>query len=81
VEHRECRGYGELEWVRDYEERYGELPDIWFVSDTGELDASALAEYRRTGEWRANWTCGSYIPLEDPPAPHPPRPEPTPGTL
>lgn len=79
VGHQECQGYGELEWVRRYKDRHGPLPEIWFWSHTGEFDRGAMADYRRSGEWRANWTCGSYIPMEDPgEEPRPPQPQPGP---
>ncbi|MET8831497.1 hypothetical protein ABZX40_37290 [Streptomyces sp. NPDC004610] len=50
-------GAGEVSWIRVYEERFGPLPEVWFVDESGRLDQPRLTHYRETGTVVAEWDC------------------------
>ena len=57
LEHNPNAGYGTLEWVPDYEARFGLLSEAWFADKNGVVDESAVAEYRATGNYTTSWDC------------------------
>jgi len=57
VLHLENKGEGTLHWVAIYEEKFGQLPVVWFTKPDGSVDQQALDHYQRTGEVRLAWDC------------------------
>ncbi|WP_299609603.1 hypothetical protein [uncultured Tateyamaria sp.] len=55
--HNPNAGFGTLEWVSDYESRFGPLHKVWFADVAGRIDTDGLAEYRRTGTYITSWDC------------------------
>lgn len=90
LRHVAATGTGPIEWVPDYEARFGPLPIIWFTRRDGSVDTRALEAYQATGTVVTDWDC-SPMPtdpdreggIEAPPAPThtAPRPQeqPLPG--
>ncbi|MGX2997023.1 hypothetical protein JNUCC64_22630 [Streptomyces sp. JNUCC 64] len=58
--HQERSGQGPVTWVREYEEEYGPLPELWFTDVDGTLDTGALARYWRDGTVVAVWDCAPH---------------------
>jgi hypothetical protein len=66
IEHLEDEGQGTVQWVNEYEERYGSLPSVWFMNEKGEIDNQAYNQYLKTGIWeRASWRCRPKDPDKD----------------
>lgn len=61
-EHHNSAEPKKISWVSSYEERFGELPTIWFQKKNGEIDADAYTNYRQTRVVYASWDCGPIIP-------------------
>src|SRR4051812_45550930 len=58
IKHLEDKGEGTVQWVKDYEERYGSLHPVWFMNDKGEINNQAYTQYLNSGIWeRASWRC------------------------
>ncbi len=57
VSHEPGNGEGTIEWTSEYERRFGKLDDVWFMDKEGNLDKTALADYRDLGEFRGSWDC------------------------
>lgn len=55
--HNPNAGFGTLEWVSDYEARFGPLQTVWFADVSGRIDTNGLAEYRKTGIYVTSWDC------------------------
>ena len=46
-----------IEWVPDYESRWGDLPPAWFADETGVVDDDAYQDYLDSHEVVASWDC------------------------
>lgn len=57
LDHNPNAGFGTLEWVPDYEARFGPLHEAWFADKSGQVDQENLADYRRTGAYVTSWDC------------------------
>ena len=57
VKHNKNKGFGQIEWVKTYEAKYGKLPSSWFYLPNGEFDLTAYENYQKTGIWKAAWDC------------------------
>lgn len=44
-------------WVAQYQEKYGDLPSIWFADEDGKVHEDAYADYCATREVIASWDC------------------------
>lgn len=63
VIHDPASGEGEIKWVKEYEKRFGKLPQVWFMNRDGVVDFVSFEAYNKTGRWeKAKWDC---IPKED----------------
>ena len=49
-----------IEWLKEYEARYGDLNPLWFADIDGNVDSLSYGAYRRTGEIYASWRCSPY---------------------
>lgn len=38
----------EILWIDEYEKRYGELPEIWFMDKDGTVDENVYTEYKKS---------------------------------
>lgn len=65
ITHVHGRGRGVVNWVKDYERRFGPLPGIWFTDNDGELCEDQLRHYQHTGQVRAEWDCAPKLPDGD----------------
>ncbi|WP_156418537.1 hypothetical protein [Aureimonas sp. D3] len=54
VEHHEFEEgdavYAEIPWVKDYEQKFGKLPAVWFARSDGSIDTELQTEYQETGK-------------------------------
>jgi hypothetical protein len=57
VQHAPAKGYGELEWVSDYEQRFGKLDPAWFTNKEGKIDQPKYAAYLKDGKVSMEWDC------------------------
>ncbi|MTH98170.1 hypothetical protein [Roseibium sp. RKSG952] len=57
VGHQPSAGSGSVSFIESYERRWGKLPDIWFTTSDGSLDASLKREYDLFGTVHASWNC------------------------
>ncbi|WP_147255326.1 hypothetical protein [Streptomyces sp. PT12] len=58
VAHAPVTGSGPVNWIVDYERRFGTLPDAWFMGADGVVNEPLRREYHRTGAvTRAEWIC------------------------
>lgn len=57
VKHVESGGHDPIEWVPLYEQKFGVLPDVWFVGTDGSVDTEALAAYRAGNPATLSWDC------------------------
>lgn len=58
VGHVEDVGEGTVQWVYEYEKRFGSLHPLWFTDENGKLDLEAYEQYKLTGIWeRTSWRC------------------------
>lgn len=65
VLHLEQSGEGYLEWVSEYEKRFGKLSKLWFTSSDGQFDPVAYDRYSKTGKIYTSWDCTpAYLPNE-----------------
>lgn len=62
-EHAEVNGFGKINWVDTYHQKYGLLGKVWFVSPEGEFDEVAFNSYLQSNELHCAWNCG---PVESP---------------
>jgi len=61
VEHKESNGFGEISWVKKYEELFGKLDKVWFTSSTGKFDEVSFKSYYENGKMIASWDCTPAI--------------------
>ncbi|EOO08755.1 hypothetical protein [Bacillus cereus] len=61
VGHEPIVGEGKIEWVTNYEKRFGKLNSTWFMDQNGRFNKKAYEEYQKTGVWRASWDCGPCL--------------------
>ncbi len=47
----------DVEWLPEYEAKYGRLPASWFADIDGNVDDQLYQTYIKTGEIRASWAC------------------------
>lgn len=65
IEHLPIKGYGEINWVTNYEFMFGQLSKEWFTSVNGTLNEIAYGEYLKKGKLYAAWECSpGYKPNE-----------------
>lgn len=65
VEHLPIKGFGEINWVTNYEGMFGKLSKEWFTSANGTFDELAYSEYLKKGKLYAAWECSpGYKPNE-----------------
>ncbi len=60
IDHREVIGEGALAWTVLYEDRFGDLPRVWFTAPDGQFHRDAWDAYksRIAGDVvRASWDC------------------------
>lgn len=62
VEHLKGGGLDELEWVKIYEEMFGQLNKVWFMNSTGKVDNILYSTYLNTNKVYASWDCGPIVP-------------------
>lgn len=60
--HAEGKGHGLISWTAAYEERFGKLPEIWFMNEGGVVDRPARDHYLQTGMVIASWDCSPLQP-------------------
>jgi hypothetical protein len=46
-----------IEWVSDYESRWGDLPPAWFADTAGVVDQDAYRDYLDSHKVVASWDC------------------------
>jgi len=61
-EHMPGNGHEEMQWVPEYERRYGRLSRIWFTDASGAVDEAACSDYVSRGKMIASWDCGPIVP-------------------
>ena len=65
IEHVQSKGFGEIEWVADYEKMFGKLSKEWFTSVDGTFNLSSYDEYLKKGKMYASWDCSpAYKPIK-----------------
>lgn len=47
----------EVEWIGEYEARYGTLPEAWFMDASGILDSDSYTDYLTSHSVVASWKC------------------------
>lgn len=47
----------EIEWLNEYEAKYGPLPEMWFADEDGTINDVLYGIYRRTGRVQDAWRC------------------------
>jgi hypothetical protein len=67
IDHVETNGTGELEWVENYEKKFGKLNQAWFVDKNGVLDFDTYQEYLKNGKLIMSWDCGPILTDTDSP--------------
>lgn len=55
-------GFGVIQWVNAYHNRFGQLDRIWFTNADGVLDQSSYDSYLSTKVVVAAWDCGVITP-------------------
>jgi hypothetical protein len=57
IDHLNDIGYGELEWVSEYEELFGKLTIAWFTASDNSFNSKSYNDYLKTGKFHAAWNC------------------------
>lgn len=57
IEHLQNKGFGEIEWVANYERMFGKLSKHWFTCADGKFNSTAYDEYIEKGKLYAAWDC------------------------
>jgi hypothetical protein len=57
IEHRELIGEGVINWVSEYERRFGKLSQVWFMNAEGLVDQSMIDRYDSGHGIYACWDC------------------------
>ena len=60
ITHLEMKGYGDIPWVKDYEDKFGTLGDEWFCDENGNLSVENRAKYHTTRSIKSGWDCGTW---------------------
>lgn len=47
----------DIEWVKEYEAKYGTLNPLWFADENGVVDSISYEAYKQTGKIQASWKC------------------------
>lgn len=63
IGHMPGSGFGVIQWIQDYHQRYGKLTPIWFTDASGVLDEKSYNAYLSTDVVVAAWDCGVMVPV------------------
>ncbi|WP_433673893.1 hypothetical protein [Microbacterium gorillae] len=55
-------GYGIIQWVGAYHEKFGQLDPIWFTAADGTVDEASYQAYLSTNVVVTAWDCGPILP-------------------
>ena len=57
ITHAEESGEGAIEFIKIYEEKYGKMPDVWFMDKEGELDIENFVNHIEGRSVITGWDC------------------------
>lgn len=57
ISHAETSGEGAITFIDAYEERFGKMPDVWFMDAQGRLDRDLFAKHILEGQVVTGWDC------------------------
>jgi hypothetical protein len=55
--HSESSGEGVIDFIEIYEEKYGKMPDVWFMDKNGDLDRKQYESYHGDNKFITGWDC------------------------